>query len=137
MTSSHVVKASDEDLRWLYPDDSSADILARWSALGPELVVMTRGADGCVAIKADAEPVELPGRQVDVVDTIGAGDAFESGLLSGLDDSDALTPGAVAKLDVDALFAVLQRAIDVSAMTCERPGADPPTRSQYDDMRSA
>ncbi len=137
VASSHVVKASDEDVSWLYPDGGHLDILRKWSTLGPELVVMTRGEAGCIAVKSNGESVELPGIKVEVVDTIGAGDSFEAGLLSGLADARCLAPGAIAEQSVDALAAVLQRAIDVSAMTCGRAGADPPTRARYDAMRSA
>lgn len=133
---SHVVKASDEDVSWLYPEDGHLDVLREWSTLGPELVVMTRGEHGCVAVKANGESIQLPGIKVDVVDTIGAGDAFEAGLLSGLADARCLAPGAVAEQSVGGLASVLQRAIDVSAMTCGRAGADPPTRARYDAMRS-
>jgi len=135
--SSHLVKASDEDLSWLYPDAGCLDVARRWSTMGPELVVMTRGVDGCFAVKASGELVELTGVRVDVVDTIGAGDSFEAGLLSGLADRSWLAPGAIARQPVEALRAVLQTAIDVSAMTCERAGADPPTRTSYDAIRSA
>ncbi len=131
VSASHVVKASDEDLGWLYPDQPLDSVLRRWSTLGPELVVMTRGADGCVAVTASDSWVERAGSPVDVSDTIGAGDAFESGLLSAIADLHALGPGLVAKLSDDDVVSVLDRAITVSAMTCERDGADPPTRADY------
>nr|MBA2445870.1 carbohydrate kinase [Nocardioidaceae bacterium] len=87
--------------------------------------------------KASGESVELEGVKVEVVDTIGAGDSFEAGLLSGLADTECLSAAAIAEQPAAALRAVLQRAIDVSAMTCGRAGADPPTRANYDAMRSA
>jgi fructokinase len=137
VSASHVVKASDEDLGWLYPDEPLDDVLRRWSSLGPELVVMTRGSHGCVAVGPQREPVQRGGLKVDVADTIGAGDAFESGLLSALADLDALAPGAVAKLFDDDVRSVLDRAVTVSAMTCEREGADPPSRSEYTERAGA
>ncbi|MYW10133.1 carbohydrate kinase, partial [Streptomyces sp. SID2563] len=77
---SDVVKASDEDLGWLYPGQDPAEAARRWLAYGPALVLVTRGGDGATAV--------LPGGQVDtgalpadVVDTVGAGDAFMSGTL--------------------------------------------------------
>jgi fructokinase len=137
VAASHVVKASDEDLGWLYPDVSLDDAVGRWSTLGPQLVVMTRGAEGCVALTPSGATAERPGVQVDVADTIGAGDAFESGLLSAIADLDRLSPEAVAKLSDDDLAFVLERAITVSAMTCEKEGADPPTRAEYTARASA
>ena len=44
-----VVKASDEDLAWLYPDESLDAVAERWLAAGASLVVVTRGGDGSVA----------------------------------------------------------------------------------------
>jgi fructokinase len=134
VAASHVVKASNEDLEWLYPEQPPDEAVRRWAQLGPELVVMTRGADGCLALRRDGgAALERPGRSVTVVDTIGAGDAFESGLLSGIADATELRPGSVDRLsDVD-LLSVLDRWILVSALTCQREGADPPSRAEYDD----
>jgi fructokinase len=137
VAASHVVKASDEDLGWLYPDQDPALSLQAWSELGPALVVLTRGPDGCLAIKAGEPPVEVAGMPVDVVDTIGAGDAFESGLLSGIADVEALSPAGITGLTAAALDDILRRAVLVSAMTCQRAGADPPTRIEYDSQRGA
>jgi fructokinase len=133
VAASHVVKASDEDLGWLYPDLALEKAVRRWAQLGPELVVMTRGADGCLAIRrGGGAALERPGRPVAVVDTIGAGDAFESGLLSGIAHATEPRPGGVERLSDDDLLAVLDRAILVSALTCQREGADPPSREEYD-----
>lgn len=137
VAASQLVKASDDDLSWLYPGTEPVDALRHWSTMGPALVVMTRGPDGCVAVKMSGESVELPGVKVEVVDTIGAGDSFEAGLLSGLADTQCLSAAAIAEQPAAGLREVLQRAIDVSAMTCGRAGADPPTRANYDAMRSA
>lgn len=132
VAASHVVKASDQDLEWLYPDSATADAVVRWASLGPELVVMTRGAHGCLAVTRSGEVVELPGVSVAVVDTIGAGDSFESGLLSGLADAGRLHPDTVARLSGDDIRPLLERAVMVSSMTCQRAGADPPTRDEYE-----
>ena len=128
VAAAHVVKASDEDLAWLYPDTTTADVLAAWSRLGPALVVVTRGAAGCVALTAQRVEVEEPAVEVPVEDTIGAGDAFMSGLLSGLADGRRLSPAGVAGISAADLRMALRRASVVSALTCERAGADPPTR---------
>ena len=136
VAASHVVKASDEDLRWLYPDDDVPAAAKRWRALGPALIVITRGPDGCSAITADGSVTARAGVGVRVADTIGAGDAFMSGLLSGLADSGCSAPGHVSALDTAALEDVLDRAVLVSALTCERAGADPPTRDEYDARAS-
>lgn len=128
----HVVKASDEDLAWLYPEVDPETALLRWATLGPALVVLTRGGDGCVALTPRGHRCELPSRAVDVIDTIGAGDAFQAGLLSGLADEGVASPDRIAAIDAAALERVLQRALTVASITCTRAGADPPTRADYE-----
>lgn len=131
VAASHLVKASHEDLAWLYPGRQVDDVLTEWSASGPHVAVITGGADGCTARTSAAAEVRLPGIEVDVADTIGAGDAFMSGLLSGLADAGCLEPASVAELSPADLQGPLRQAIVVSALTCERTGADPPNRAEY------
>lgn len=123
---SHVVKASREDVDWLYPELQTDQVAARWSALGPALVVVTDGAEGARAYRAVGPPVERPGRQVDVVDTIGAGDAFTAGLLTGLVRRRLHRNARIGGVSEGTLADVLDEAILVSSITCERAGADPP-----------
>ncbi len=137
VAASHVVKASDEDLGWLYPEESLDDVVRRWSTMGPELVVMTLGSEGSTAARSGNGVVHRAGMVVDVVDTIGAGDAFESGLLSAIADLDSLAPGALSDLSDDEVLTLLDRATVVSAMTCRRTGADPPRRAEYDEEVAA
>ncbi len=130
---SDLVKASDEDIAWLYPGDSVDEVLARWSGLGPSMTVITLGGDGARALVGGAF-VSVPPRVVDVVDTVGAGDAFMAGLISGLLDASLLAGagGRVALADADpgAARPALDRAIEVAAITCSRAGADPPYRRE-------
>lgn len=132
VAAAHVVKASDEDLAWLYPDTAATDVARQWAAHGPAVIVVTRGPDGCLAVRRSGSIIERASRPVEVVDTIGAGDAFESGLLSGLADAGGTSARQVEALSDDAMGAVLDRAVLVSAMTCQRAGADPPTRAEYE-----
>ena len=136
VSASHVVKASDEDLAWLYPERSPTEALVAWAGLGPDLLVVTRGAEGCLALRRGGELVATEGRSVDVVDTIGAGDAFESGLLSALADAGVLSPARMAALTDGVVADAIGRAVTVSAMTCQRAGADPPDRAEYEAIRS-
>lgn len=134
---SDVVKASDEDLEWLaggpLDDDDIADRLRAWRALGPTLAVATLGAKGAIAILPSGRRVDLPGREVVVVDTVGAGDSFMSGLLSGLLDAGLLGgPDArrrLRKAHGALVVPAVQRGIDASALTVQRAGAQPPTRA--------
>ncbi|WKV16323.1 PfkB family carbohydrate kinase [Janibacter limosus] len=134
---SDVVKASDEDLEWLagrpLDDDELADQLRSWCALGPVLAVCTLGPRGALAILPSGRLVTLPGRAVEVVDTVGAGDSFMSGLLSGLLDA-GLLGGADAKTRLrrsrgHALTPVVERAIAAASFTVARAGAQPPSRA--------
>ncbi len=136
----HVIKASAEDVDWLYGQPGSAGrtrAAASWLARGTALVVVTDGANGATAWTPGLPPVTRPAFPVEVVDTVGAGDAFTSGLLDALARRDLLTPGAVAGLDdVTVLAGLLDDAALVAAITCSRPGADPPRRDEVERYRS-
>ena len=122
----HLVKASTEDVEWLYPNVTSADVGARWTQLGADLVVITDGPNGAVGYRADRDPVACPGRTVDVADTVGAGDAFTAGLLSALAQRGLQTPARLAQLSTTELSDCLTEAVLVSSLTCQKAGADPP-----------
>jgi fructokinase len=123
-----LVKVSSEDLEWLYPGGEPIAAAARWAAAGPALVVVTLGGDGAVAIRGE-EQVRRPSPPVTVVDTVGAGDAFSSGLLGALAERDALAGAGTRLAGVD-LAPVLERACLVAALTCARAGANPPTLAE-------
>lgn len=80
---SDVVKASDEDLEWLYPGEDPVKAAERWLATGPAVVLVTRGADGACAVLPGG-PLTVEALPAEVVDTVGAGDAFMSGTLHAL-----------------------------------------------------
>jgi fructokinase len=122
----HVVKASREDVEWLYPGLAVDDVAARWSGLGAKVVVVTDGADGASAHRRTGAPLRRPGRPVTVVDTIGAGDAFTAGLLSGLARRRLHRVGHLDGISDGTLADVIDEAVLVAAITCERAGADPP-----------
>ena len=131
---SDVVKASDEDLRWLYPDRPDEDVAQAWLASGPALVVVTRGGAGVYAVSAGLE-LHRRAVPIDLVDTVGAGDSFTSGLLDGLHRADLVGGArrdALAAIDEATLGSVVDAAALIAAITCSRPGADPPTRAEVD-----
>ena len=138
VAASDVVKASDEDLAWLYPGEAADDVVRRWAGLGPALVVVTRGVQGATATRASApdELLAVAPRPVTVVDTVGAGDAFMSGLLSGLLDAGLLggrdARRALHDADAEQVHEALSRAVWTSSVTCGRAGAEPPTRHELD-----
>jgi fructokinase len=132
VSGADVVKVSEEDLAWLYPTEDPLAVVRKWSTAGPALVVLTRGAGGVTALNAAAE-VRVEARTVKVKDTVGAGDAFTSGLLDSLDRAALLGPGtrdSLADLTAEALSPHIAFAAEVAAITCERIGAEPPTRAE-------
>ena len=134
ITKSDVVKASDEDLRWLAPDVEPEELARRWLTAGPALVAVTRGGDGALAV-SKAGTVSLPARAVDVVDTVGAGDSFMTGLLDALWSLDLLGAdrrSALRAITTDDLETVLGAAVLNSALTVAQAGAQLPDRATLD-----
>jgi fructokinase len=127
-----IVKVSSDDLSWIAPEEPVAEVAARWRGMGPALVVVTMGREGVHAL-GPAGPVDLPAASIEVVDTVGAGDAFMSGLLAALEEGGHLDRDRLARLDPGTLTAVLGFAQLVAARTCQRDGADPPWRSQLEN----
>jgi fructokinase len=122
---SDIVKLSDEDLHW-YAGGGDLETLARQIlAKGPKVVFITEGAKGAHAITA-TEARFIPSRRVEVVDTVGAGDTFNAGVLAALHARGALTKAGVASLDAAALDAALELGTKAAAVTVSRAGANPP-----------
>jgi fructokinase len=121
-----LVKVSDEDLATLRPERDPREVAERWATSGPALVVVTRGPEGAVALTSGGLHVVVPGRAVELVDTVGAGDAFTSGLLAWLDARQLLQRQALEQLSASDLESALEHAVRVAAITCTRAGADPP-----------
>ncbi|MFW6640729.1 carbohydrate kinase family protein [Nocardiopsis algeriensis] len=128
----HVVKASDEDLEFLYPGLSPVEAARAVAGLGPSLVVVTRGGEGALALAGGTE-VEVAAPRVEVVDTVGAGDSFMGALLNWLDRHGRLGEDPRARLaglaEAD-LESLLGFACAVAAVTVTREGADPPTSAE-------
>ncbi|PRZ42395.1 fructokinase [Antricoccus suffuscus] len=125
-----VVKASEDDLRWLYPEPRDLVQIARdWIAKGPAVVVITRGAHGAFALTSE-EYVARPARTVAVVDTVGAGDSMMAGLLAGLAERDLLGRHSLTEMTQEHLTDLVDFALTCAAITVSRAGAAPPTRDE-------
>lgn len=133
LTRAHVVKISEEDLGLLHPDASATDFIDRALAHGVRLVVVTRGASGAVARTA-SRYAAASALAVPLVDTVGAGDAFQSALLAWFGENDALRIDAIAPSTEDRLEEALRFACAAASLACSRRGADLPTR---DELASA
>jgi fructokinase len=123
----HVVKASEDDIALLYPGQGYRDIAAEWRRMTSGIVIVTRGAEGVYALTEGGDEMTIPVVPANVVDTVGAGDAFASALLDGLIGH--LPPGAgpaigLNQLGIDVIRRLLERASVSAAFTCERAGAE-------------
>jgi fructokinase len=126
-----IVKLSDDDAAWVYPDLELERILDRILGLGPRLVAITLGRFGAVAASPDAR-VRVPALRIIVADTVGAGDSFGAALLAALAEQGALESEATPRLDNSLLEDALTFAVTASAITCTRAGAVPPSRAEID-----
>jgi fructokinase len=129
-----IVKASDQDLDFLFPGRDSLDAARVWLAAdgrpGPHAVIVTFGPDGAVLLRANHEPVRVDAVQTEVIDTIGAGDTFSAATMCSL-----VEHGVAARSDLDSVSdgdwrEILAFAARAAAITCSRHGADPPTRAE-------
>jgi fructokinase len=124
-----VLKLSDEDLGLLYPGVDAAAFAADCLGKGAGLVALTRGGKGAFAWHASGV-VEVPPVHVDVLDTVGAGDTFQSALIARLDELGVLTPDGVRGMAAETLLDAMRFAAQAAAITCSRRGADLPRRSE-------
>ena len=117
-----IVKASVEDLAYLFPATPPEAAAKALLAAGPRLVLVTDGPHPARAFLPDAVlAADVP--PVTVADTIGAGDAFGGGFLAWWTAHDL---GQAELSDPDLVTRALTAAAAVAALTCTRPGADPP-----------
>ncbi|HMM97025.1 PfkB family carbohydrate kinase [Phycicoccus sp.] len=134
VTLSDVVKCSEDDIEWLYPGELASAVMARWAALGASLTVVTLGGEGVVWRAATGEEARAAARIKDVVDTVGAGDSFMAGLLSGLLDSGLLgstdARARLAAAGLDDVRPAIDRALATSGVTVRHAGAYAPTREE-------
>jgi fructokinase len=127
IAQSTIVKASDADVAWLFPELDRPAAARALLASGPKLVVVTLGPDGAVGMTGSAV-IRVPAPVVKVVDTIGAGDAFGAALLAWLANHGRLS--RELRLDREDLRAALEFACLIASVTCTRAGADPPWRTE-------
>ena len=139
---SHLIKASDEDIHWLYDMDEGAvvdKVVWKWIGDSARHVFITRGSEGVSVYRlaADGSKVRLDvaSRKINVVDTVGAGDTFCANLLGQLSDVDALGTDPfdrLQNLSDEVLREFVWTAGIAASITCERAGAEPPTKADLD-----
>ena len=127
-----IIKASEDDIRWLYPDADLTGLAHHWIDSGAVFVVITRGADGAIAVTKDVR-VERPAAPARVVDTVGAGDSAMAGLLSALADRALLGENCAQLFDAlteKDMSNIVDFALTCASITVSRAGAAPPTRGE-------
>ncbi|MBX3597003.1 MAG: carbohydrate kinase [Rhizobiaceae bacterium] len=129
LAMSDIVKLSDEDLDWFGEGGTTGEIAARWLTLGPKLIVVTKGADGLVAFSRSHQ-VAVQAERVAVVDTVGAGDTINAGILCALRDQSLLTKTHLTNLTESQIESVLRFSAKAAAITVSRAGANPPAREE-------
>lgn len=137
-----MIKASDEDLDYLYPGLTPEDAIRRaMSEHAITLTVLTRGQDGATAFTASGLQITMPAKSFteddeQKGDSIGAGDSFQAGLLAWLKDNGQLTKSGLAALSEDNLGQMLDFASIVAGLNCAETGCNPPTRERVQEVVS-
>ena len=124
-----IVKMSDEDLAWLYPELSIEDGLFRMLEMGASLAVITCGEKGAMARNAE-KSVSVPLYTMPLMDTVGAGDTFHGSMLAWLYRRRLLDRSSLAHMPEAKLREALRYAVKAAAINCSRQGADPPWSDQ-------
>ncbi|MBD0292883.1 MAG: carbohydrate kinase [Jiangellaceae bacterium] len=124
-----VVKASTDDIEYLDPDRPAAETVERIHAEGAAVVLLTDGGND-VRVVSDGGVQRVPVPRVALADTIGAGDSFCGGFVAWWHDR---TLGKAELSDGALLKAATEFATSVSAVTCQRVGADPPWAHELAD----
>ena len=130
-----IVKVSDDDLGWMTGDTGAGlrDQADQMLAQGVSLVIVTQGAKGATAFHVEGFEVSVPAAPVRAVDTVGAGDTFNAGLMAQLTNGGDLTKAGIRDLTLDKVRAALQFGAKVAAVTVSRAGANPPWASELSD----
>jgi fructokinase len=122
-----IVKVSSEDLDAIAPGILHDHVVGEWRALGARLIIITRGAQGAVALFGSSQ-IDIAAPRVTVCDSVGAGDTFMGALLASMAQDNHL--GIWQNPDDAQMARWLAFATQAASLCCTRPGADPPTRAQ-------
>ena len=136
MAVTDILKVSDEDLAWIAGNNLGYEEQAKaMLSSGVSVVIVTRGSEGAVAFCANGTVAQARAPKVEVVDTVGAGDTFNAGVLASLSEANLLDKSAIVSMSQDALEAALSMGASVAAVTVSRAGANPPWRDELNAER--
>lgn len=125
--STDILKMSDEDLNWIVPEPLSLnEKVDQVLDMGPALLILTRGGAGATGFLSDGTEIHVAAQRVDIVDTVGAGDTFNAGVMAKLSELGLLSKPALVGLSAQDASAALGFGARVAAVTVSRAGANPP-----------
>ncbi|SFL42480.1 carbohydrate kinase family protein [Shimia haliotis] len=138
LSCADIVKVSDEDLHWMFPGDDPVDQkISRILSEGAKLAILTEGGDGASAWTATGQTAQVPVTPVQVVDTVGAGDTFNAGVLACLDKRSLLKKSTLGTLSHADLKATLSFGTKVAGVTVSRAGANSPWHHELEEALHA
>lgn len=126
---STIIKASDADIQWLYPDRDLEEIAQEWLGGLAKLVIITKGSEGAIVFRGQ-DQLDVQGFTIDLEDTVGAGDTFMANFLVEMDNLEGLGDQPlkrIERLDIEDIERAALIAVTASAIACERAGTQPPT----------
>lgn len=130
-----ILKVSDEDMAWICgADQSVTDQIAHLKTKGPKAIVVTKGAEGAEVHLADGRHLSVSAPQVTVVDTVGAGDTFNAGILAYLQESGEASKDGLSRLREEHWSNALRFASKAAAVTVSRAGANPPWVGELEEV---
>ena len=127
---SHIVKASNEDFEWIFETNNYKDCAKNLIDNGTAIVIITSGKNGAWVITSDKNEIEIPAQNIQVIDTIGAGDTFSAAFLAQLINQDVTSLQKLKTLEKTALEVMLNNCAHAAGITCSRQGANPPFRNE-------
>ena len=131
ISSSDILKVSDEDLGWIVTSGSSInEKIEKLHNLGAKLIIVTKGAEGVAAYVKNKKVINLPAQKVNVIDTVGAGDTFNAGFLAKLSKLKLLSKSNIKNLSSKQISMALEYGIKAASITVSRKGANPPLLSE-------
>ncbi|MDR7056657.1 fructokinase [Pseudomonas koreensis] len=125
-----LIKVSDEDLSLLYPEQDPQNVIEGWLEHRCQIVFLTRGGDGATVFSRAHGSWSVPANQVQIADTVGAGDTFQAALITWLTEHSLDSVEGVQQLSREQIDGMLRFAVQAAALTCSKTGPDLPYRHQ-------
>ena len=127
----HLVKLSEEDVESLYGKAIDVERIAEQLLTGNcQIVILTKGSSGATIFSRSGNRISIPACSVSVVDSVGAGDAFQAATLAWLECIGATTADALTSLSSQDLYELGEFSSRIASIVCGRKGAEFPQRAE-------